>query len=68
MDTNFIDRTNAITLTEQQQEALVSLKRVFPFRIIYGAVKGEEYKQGAVYTKHAPQRLARQGWTVYIIQ
>lgn len=55
------------TVNETQEQELRSLKRAFPFRIVYGALKNGEFRTGAVYTKHAPNRLARSGWTVWLL-
>lgn len=52
-------------LNEQQKQELTRLKSYFPFRIVYGALRGDEFISGAVTTKKQPNKLARAGWLVW---
>lgn len=55
-------------LTEKQEAELRRLKSYFPYRHVYGAIKGNEWISGAVATMHQPNKLARQGYTVFKLQ
>lgn len=57
-------------LSVEQVREMQRLKAYFPFRIVYGAIQPEtkEWKTAAVTTRHAPNRLAKLGWSVYILQ
>lgn len=53
-------------LSEAQLAELARLKAWYPYRIVYGALHPEtgEWRCGAVTTMHAPNKLARAGWSV----
>lgn len=56
---------NAEQLAEMQR-----MKAAFPFRIAYGALDPAtgEFVASAVPTKRIPNKLAREGWTVWLLQ
>lgn len=58
---------NATELTPEQTAEMQRIKSYFPYRIVYGAVKDGEWQCGAVTTKREPNRLAREGWTVFLL-
>lgn len=56
-------------MNETQMAEVSRLKAYFPYRIAYGAIAPNgEFESGAVTTKRIPNRLARDGWTVWIVQ
>jgi hypothetical protein len=57
------------TLTDAQTQELVQLKRHFPYRIVYGALDPEtgEFIKNTAYDKRKPNKLARQGFTVFLL-
>ena len=52
-------------LTPEQAREVDAMRASFPFRIVYYAIRGEEFRVDAVVTMHRPKRLAREGWSVY---
>lgn len=58
-----------MSLSESQTAEMQRLKAYFPYRIVYGAIgpKGE-WQCGAVVNKREPNRLSREGWTVYLLE
>ena len=66
-----MNTTTRETTAAEVPEALMAemrlLKGYFPFRIVYGASKGADVLHGAVVTRSKPNRLAREGWKVWIM-
>ncbi len=54
-------------MTEQQTKEMTNLKAHFPYRIVYGAIKGEEFMASAVTSKRIPNQLVREGWQVWLL-
>lgn len=52
-------------LTPQQSAEVARLKMYFPYRICYGAIKGEEFISNTATTRRPLLKLAREGWTVF---
>lgn len=56
-------------LTQEQLKELQRLKAYFPYRIVFGVLrKSGEFEAWAKPTKHAANKLAREGHTVWILQ
>ena len=53
-------------LNESQMAEVKRMKACFPFRIVYAAIKGDEFRCAAVATKRIPNQLARDGWQVWV--
>ena len=53
-------------LTFAQEREMMQLKRISPFRIVYGAVKNGEWTCAAVHNMRIPNKLMRQGYTVFV--
>ena len=58
--------SQAAAMNPEQLAELKRLKAYFPYRIIYGAIKGEEFQASAVTSKRIPNQLAREGWAVWL--
>lgn len=56
-------------MTEEQVAQLHHMKACFPFRMAYGALNMEtgEFVASAVPTKRIPNKLAREGWKVWVL-
>ncbi len=52
-------------ITEAQTQQLIRLKTHFPYRICFGAIKGEEFYAYAKTDKRTMNKLLRTGWTIY---
>lgn len=52
-------------LTQAQLAEVARLKQYFPFRICYGAIRGEDFIASAATTRRPLLKLAREGWTVF---
>jgi hypothetical protein len=59
-----------MTLTESQNNELKRLQLSFPFRIVYGAFNPStsEWFASAVQSMRIPNKLAREGWRVVIME
>jgi hypothetical protein len=55
-------------MTPEQTAELQRLKSYFPFRIVWGAVLGEQFVCGANVTMRQANDYARKGWAVYVAQ
>lgn len=55
-------------LPQEKQKELKRLKAYFPMRHIWYAVKDNEILTGAAQTKRYPNKLARNGYTVYFVK
>lgn len=55
------------TLTQAQEAEMRRLKQYFPYRIVYGAVRGEKWECGAMKTNRRPNDLLRKGGTVFTL-
>lgn len=62
-----VENTEQQIFTAEQQNDLFQLKRHFPFRIVWGAVKGGEFEMHTSHTRHKLNRYVRDGWTVAIV-
>jgi hypothetical protein len=49
-------------------EEMKRLRMYFPFRIIFGAVRGTECDCRAVVDMRVPNKLARAGWHVEVLK
>lgn len=67
MKTDTLPAPAASLFTAEQTAELIRLKAYFPFRIVWGAIKGAEFQCAASFTKREANRLARDGWTVAIL-
>lgn len=55
-------------LTQTQIQDLYNLKRWCPYRIVYGAINNNgDFVSGAVYDMRQPNKLIKQGYTVFKI-
>ena len=62
---------NELTLTESELAEMRRVKSYFPYRITYGAIRvtdKREFVASAVTTKRIPNKLLREGWTVYLLE
>ena len=63
-------------LSQEQIQQMRFFKDYFPYRIVFGALRntkgalkeGHEFVCGAVVTNHKPNKLAREGWTVFKLE
>jgi len=55
--------------TETQMAQIQRAKAYFPYRIAYGALNPAtgEFVASAVETKRIPNKLAREGWNVWVL-
>jgi hypothetical protein len=56
-------------MNQQQTQEVQRLKGYFPYRICYGALNQQtgEFVSGAVATMRQPNKLAKEGWTVWVV-
>ena len=52
-------------MDEKQTAEVIKLKQYFPFRICYGAIKGDEFIASTATTMRPLNKLAREGWQVF---
>ena len=52
-------------MNESQTAQVVRLKQYFPFRICYGAVKGDQFIANTATTMRPLNKLVREGWQVF---
>ena len=52
-------------MNESQTAQVIRLKQYFPFRICYGAVKGDQFISNTATTMRPLNKLMREGWTVF---
>lgn len=60
-----------IKLTEPELSEMRRVKSFFPYRITYGAVRfnpEREFIASAVPDKRIPNKLMREGWTVFLLE
>lgn len=56
-------------LTQSQIQELQRIKAYFPYRIVFGVIKKDgTFEVWAKTTKHAANRLAREGHQVFMVQ
>lgn len=53
------------TLSDAQAAEVTRLKMYFPYRICYGAIRGDEFIACTATTRRPLLKLAREGWTVF---
>ena len=55
--------------TPEQTAQIIRMRDAFPFRIAYGALNEAtgEFVASAVGSKRIPNKLAREGWKVWIV-
>ena len=52
-------------MNEQQEAEVIRLKQYFPYRICYGAIRGQEFIANTATTMRPLNKLVREGWTVF---
>ena len=53
-------------MNEAQTAEVLRLKAYFPYRICFGAIKGDEFFSSTAVTMRKPNKLAREGWQVFV--
>jgi hypothetical protein len=53
---------------EKMQADMRRLRGYFPFRIVWGALKGDRYETGANVTMRQANDMARKGWQVFTFE
>jgi hypothetical protein len=58
----------SLEIPEATESELVRLRGYFPYRIIWCAHRNGEWVTGATLDKRAPNKLNREGWTVFTVK
>lgn len=56
-----------IQIPANKARDLQRLRAYYPYRLHWIAIRGEECEVGATLDRRQPNKLARDGWTVYIV-